>query len=495
MFLVRAATSLRVMTHAFTRFVPALLTLSACITPPSPVSVPEFNVPQTVPGLEVNVRPDLPLADAETVTDWWTSFDAPELNTFIELALTQAVDLRTAALDIDEADLVIQRIALTGTPSSSSTAGAEIGRIAGRGGQADIAGDIRLLSSWEYDAFGRIEAQIEGAIAERDTVVARYYDLQVSLAAEVTLAYLAIAEADTRLSVARANAKAQSESLRLIDTRLQNGRATQLDLDRAVSQLSSTEAQIPSLQRDRESAIYRLARLTSTPPTELESFISSLRNAQFQLPVLQAELPVPNPETLIRRRADIREIEAQISAALALSTERRADLFPRLTLNASLSGLVDGFDDFLDANTIGFGIGPALTWSGPDLRDERLAIESADIEVQRVAARYEQTVIEALTEVSEALAAYGLEQQRTLALLEASEAAARATRLAELRFQEGVDDFLDVLDAQRTALTAEDQLTVSRANSLREAVRLYRALGGVLSPLPATETEPLNGAF
>ena len=130
MFLVRAATSLRVMTYALTRFapVPALLTLSACITPPSPVSLPEINVPKTIPGYESRVQSDLPLADAGTVTDWWASFDTPELNKFIELALTQAADLRTAALDISEADLVIQRIALAGTPSASSTAGAEIGR-------------------------------------------------------------------------------------------------------------------------------------------------------------------------------------------------------------------------------------------------------------------------------------------------------------------------------------------------------------------------------
>ncbi|MEL6245138.1 MAG: TolC family protein, partial [Pseudomonadota bacterium] len=123
--------------------------------------------------------------------------------------------------------------------------------------------------------------------------------------------------------------------------------------------------------------------------------------------------------------------------------------------------------------------GPSLVWEGPDLRRVYARIDQADAISMQAAALYEQAVLDALADAESALSDYALELERRADLVIAAAAARRALDLATLRFQEGLDDYLDVLDAQRTLLDAEDRLATSQAETASRAIRAYRALGGV----------------
>jgi multidrug efflux system outer membrane protein len=136
----------------------------------------------------------------------------------------------------------------------------------------------------------------------------------------------------------------------------------------------------------------------------------------------------------------------------------RARLFPTLVFNADISGLFSRVENVPDRTFFGLGLGPAIMWEGPDLRRVRADIDVTDAQTIAVFAAYEQTVMTALSEVEQALALYQGERQRRPDLSAAEDAARNALTLARLRFDEGLDDFLDVLDAQRTLLDAQDDL-------------------------------------
>jgi multidrug efflux system outer membrane protein len=195
------------------------------------------------------------------------------------------------------------------------------------------------------------------------------------------------------------------------------------------------------------------------------------------VPELAEALNVDTPEALIRRRPDVRAVEAEIGSLLSLGEAERARLFPTITFNADVFALLNETNDLGDS--FGFGLGPAIRWEGPDLRRVRADITIADARTQAAFARYEDTVITALGEVEVALAEYVQAYVQRGDLEAAARSAARAEELARVRFSEGVDDFLDVIDAQRTLLAAEDRLEQNRIETTKRAITTYRALGGV----------------
>ncbi|MEL6568582.1 MAG: TolC family protein [Pseudomonadota bacterium] len=197
-------------------------------------------------------------------------------------------------------------------------------------------------------------------------------------------------------------------------------------------------------------------------------------------------LAVETPVALIRRRPDVRAAEAEIAQLLALGEADRARLFPTLTFNANLLSLFNETNDIGDS--FGFGIGPAIRWEGPDLRRVRADIDVSDARTRRAIENYERIVVEALGEVETALIGYAFERARRADLEAAAASAERATSLARLRFEEGVDDFLDVIDAQRAQLDAQDRLEISRLETTRQAIFAYRALGGIWSAEQINET-------
>ena len=421
-------------------------------------------------------------ASVEPVSaEWWTNFDDPTLAMLVERTLANSPALTAATFSIEAAEADFRRIRLDRTPDASSQTGATISQPAGRDEDPQWDLDGSIAASWEVFNFGRIAALIESAEATVEAVREVRRDLAVTLASETALAYSDLRGAQQRLSVAEQNAAAQEEGLDLIETLRDNGRATQLDFDRAEAIYRTTLASIPTFAADIEDATNRLATLTGVPATQADTLFATIIEADAAIPVLKGPIAVGSPRDLLRRRPDVRLAEADLAGALALTQAARADMFPQLTLSATAIALFRPDANFLAQDGLGFGFnaGPSISWAGPDLRRVRAAIDASDARAQIAAANYEQTILTALEDAETALSRYINERSRRADLVAAADASQRALSLATLRFQEGLDDYLDVLDAQRTRLDAEDRLVVSELETARRAIQVYRSLGGI----------------
>lgn len=435
------------------------------------------DAPVTGP-VSVETGPDflaLPGRDAPD-SAWWAGFDDPELTRLVETALKASPLLRGADYSVAETEALL-RLALLGTsPSLTSSASASASRPTGGGDDFDAGATGALASTWELDVFGRLSAAIEAARHDETAARELRRDLAVTVASETALAYIDLRSAEARLVVGETNASVQKDSLDLVQTLFDNGRANELDLNRSQTQYRTTLASLPVFRASIAAARSRLAALTGRAAT----VASDLDTAQAaRVPRLAAEFTSGTPEEMLRRRPDVRLAEARISAALSLGDAARANLFPRITLNTSLFGVISDTGTAFNEDSIGLSFGPAISWAGPDLRRVYAQIDVNDARTRGAAADYEAAVLDALSDAETALSNYVTERQRRADLEAALASARRAYELARLRFEQGLDSSLDVLDAQRTLLDAEDRLAVNEAEIAQRAVRAYRALGGV----------------
>lgn len=409
---------------------------------------------------------------------WWTGFDDPELQRLVETALKASPVLRGADYSVAEAEALLRLALLTRSPSLTASASATAERPTGGADDFAASANAGLAAGWELDAFGRLGAAIDAARYDETAARELRRDLAVSIASETALAYIDLRSAEARLAVANESAATQRESLSLVRTLAENGRANDLDLNRAETQYRTTLASLPVFEASIVSARNRLAALTGAPASLPDAVGIDVTRAA-QVPRFTANLSTGTPEELLRRRPDVRLAEARIGSALALGEAARANLFPRITLNADLFGIVRDSGVAFNEDSIGLSFGPAISWAGPDLRRVYAQIDVNDARTLGFVADYEATVLDALSETETALSDYVTERQRRADLEAALSSARRAYELARLRFEEGLDSSLDVLDAQRTLLDAADRLAVNEAEIARRAVRAYRSLGGI----------------
>lgn len=450
--------------------------LAACASAPDAPTVEPVD-----PGAKfLALSQDALSGDGAIEIDWWTRFGDPQLTALVERALARNASLDAAAANLRAAQARLGGARLSRSYSTSSDANVGIGRTARDGADTELSGGLGLRASWEYDAFGRIEAEILSAEFDAESARQAARDIAVIVASETALAYAELRGAQRLLDVGRRNADAQGESLRILKELFDNGRATRLDIERAEAQYRTTLASLPLFEARIEAALSRISALSGEAPS-LAATRDALRNPDRDIPEHSGAIVVGSPENLMRRRPDIRRAEAVIGQRLALGEAARARLFPTVTLNGSISGLFNDTNDFGDASSFGFAIGPSILWEGPDLRRVEADIDVADAQSQEALALYEQTVLDALSEAETALTDYAQERRRRSDLVKAAEAARRALDLARIRFEEGLDDYLDVLDAQRTQLDAEDRLVDSRLRTTSSAIAAYRSLGGIWS--------------
>lgn len=410
---------------------------------------------------------------------WWTSFEDEALTSLVELALAENKQINVAQANINIASAGLIRERLEGSYATSSNSNASVGRNAGSGQSVTGALAGGLAARWEWDAFGRIAAAIKASELDIKGAEEARRDIAVIVASETALAYIDLRGAQRRLDVAKDNADLQSQSLVLLRDLLDNGRATELDVNRAEAQYRTTLATLPQFQATIDAAISRLAVLTGQSASSPNNNLLSFKSIPAAIPTLRTALIEGSPEELLRRRPDIRAAETDVARLLALSDVERARLFPTISFNGNILAAFNNENLIDNLSSFGFGIGPALNWEGPDLRRVRADIDIADAQTQQAYAQYEQTVLQALADVEIALSNSANEISRRDDLIKAANASRRALELARLRFEEGLDDFLDVLDAQRTVLETEDRLAQTRLQTTRLAILTYRELGGI----------------
>lgn len=414
---------------------------------------------------------------------FWQTMGDTTLTRLVNQTLQSNPDVREADARVREARATRTASALDLAPRVTAAGGYSRQRLASAGfpgssGRLPDQGiwDAGAQMTWELDVFGRLRNTLRGRAALVSAAEHDERDVQVVLAAEVARAYFDLRGAYDRLAVARRNAENQRRTLTVTQDRLEAGSGTALDTERAQSQLSSTLAEIPVLETEVEAARHRIAVLLGRPPASMVGEISPSDRA----PELPEGLPRVNLEAAIRDRPDVRSAERQLAASGAMVGAAKAEYLPRISIEGRAGYTAGAFDAIGNSGTARYAVGPVVSWPLFDLGRVKAGVDAARAAEDAADARYEQTRLRALEEAETALTAYRKTRERLEHLEAAAAASERATELARLRFEEGGTDFLEVLDAERRQLEAQDRLAAGRIDVTTWLVTVYRAVGGRL---------------
>ncbi len=411
--------------------------------------------------------------------DWWRGFNDPLLDRYVAQASTNNYDLRRAQARLREARALWREARFDFAPTVRSAAGYDKTQLS-----RDAAGTKTRNSelfragfdaTWELDIWGNVRRNVESARATVEAVAATRDDLLVAIQAEVAGNYFELRGTQAQLEVARRNAANQSQTLDLAVTLLNGGQGTQLDVARARSLLNETLASIPSLEAALQRAMYRIAVLCGLQPAALTP---ELLAAQ-PLPQVPTQLAIESPTELLRDRPDVRAAERSLAAATARIGVETADLFPRVTLHGTIALEAADLPALTSSGASTYNFGPRISWAAFDLGRVRQRIRVADARAEQALAIYEQTVLLALEETENALVALDRERQRFTFLREAERSAVEAVQLARQRYQDGIADYLSVLDAERTLLNLQEQLVSAQTLTVTRLVAVYKAFGHV----------------
>lgn len=458
----------------------ALALLAACTT-----VGPDYRVPQ-----EAVIKRDAanaPLMGAREApfkpdplpADWWRLYQDPVLDRLIAKAFSANAELRVAAANLERAHAVLEEVEEHKRPEVEMGAAPLYGRIAGasiglpeqlpRTGIYD--GDIKV--AYQVDMWGRIRRAIEAAHADQEAAQAASDLAHVMVAADTTRAYADACSAGYQLKVARQSVALQQEFARLTAERVRRGRGIAIDNSRAQAQLEQLRANLPPLEARRRTALYRLAVLSGEVPSRFPPDVAQCATP----PRVASAVPVGDGAALLRRRPDVRQAERRLAAATARIGVATAELYPNITLGASFGGV--GFmEQFGDASTWKFTLGPLVSWSLPALSPARVHIAQARADTAGALARFDAVVLNALRETESALTVYARELERNASLRAARDQSALAARQAARLYQAGRTDFLSALDAERGLANAESMLAASSAQLAADQAQVFLALGG-----------------
>jgi outer membrane protein, multidrug efflux system len=468
-------------------------TLAGCAVGPNFVK-PKPNVPAqwsataVANGSEGAARASS--APAQTV-GWWSSFDDPTLSSLIEQSAAQNLDLKQALLRIQEAQAQAAVVAGGLWPSLSANTSWSRERLSTNTPNGAIFGlhfpglpptlvnpfneyQLGLGASWTLDLFGTARRSIEAANAEMQAAVEGEHAALLSMVSDVAATYIDLRGAQLQRAILERSLATQRDLLQLTRDRRNAGLTSDLDVENATAEVGTTEAEVPLADRQITVDINQLSQLMAKPP---EALRAELGTAQ-PIPPAPPLVPIGLPSDLARRRPDIREAEANLHAATAEIGVAVSNYFPQLTLTAAGGYQSEGLSALIATASRFATLGPAIEL--PIFEGGRLR---ATVRLQRLKAKeaavvYAQTVLAALNQVEDALAAYGADQARRASLQMAVTASREARLLARQRYQSGVASFIDVLDAERTE--EQNALALAQASTAVSAdlVQLYRALGG-----------------
>jgi multidrug efflux system outer membrane protein len=414
--------------------------------------------------------------------EWWKLYQDPVLNDLIQQTLVANTDLRIAAARLAKAQSSLDYADAGRRPTTTLEGGPQFARFSAEelliptGGKAlpnDYVYGIGAGISYQVDLFGQISRSIESAKADLGAARAAHDAARITVVAETTRAYLEVCSAGNEIEVAKKTLALQAESTALTKRLVQAGRGTSLDTTRSSGQEDQIHASLPLLEAAQRLALYRLAVLTGKPPAEFPAAIASC----IHEPQLKAPIPIGDGMALLKRRPDVRRAEYELHAATANIGVITADLYPKVTLGASL-GSVGLASHFLHDDTVKFSLGPLISWQFPDRTRIKARIRSAQADEQVAYAQFDGTVLNALRETESALEVYARDLDRLELLENANVKAKKAVQDSTTLFKLGRQSYLPVLDAHRTLISTEQAIAVIEGKVASDQVAVFLALGG-----------------
>ncbi len=481
------------------------LTLLACLCAISACTVgPNYNgapvvAPDAVHATGFVRAPAHGIAIAPAPSHWWLALNDPQLNALIDAALAANPDLHAAQARLREARAQLQQQkaqemptgsvdaavlrtgdpntsalgSLLGTSSSSSSSGTE-----SSGSSSSIGGPLTLYTagfdaSWEIDLFGGTRRAVEAASAEAQAVDADLADTQVSLTAEVALAYINLRDQQQRLILAQRSAEIEQQMLALTQQRRARGTAAEIDVERLTTQVENTRATLIPLDEQVTESLDELAVLTGKPPGTFDQELS----APGPLPALPATVAIGDPAALLQQRPDIRAAERRLASSNAQIGEHIADYFPKITLFGDLGFTATDPAHLVRKSNFSWIGAPYLQWNILDFGRTLGSVRNAEASRDEAQARYTHTVLAALQDANDALSRYGHQREHLATLQGVQISADRSATLMRQRYTAGVSTLIDLLDTQQTQFDAQQNVVAGQAELLKDFVSLQKSLG------------------
>jgi NodT family efflux transporter outer membrane factor (OMF) lipoprotein len=445
------------------------LALAACSTGPD-YARPATAATATGPFVAANspaVQPLAPVPDS-----WWRLYDDPILNGLIADALAHNTDVRAAVARLARARASLREVKADRLPQGGVSASATRGRETGDS-NATTSFDAGLEVAYEVDLFGRISRKVEAGRADVGAAEADADAVRIAIVSETARAYSDASSAAERLAVGQHIVSLLDESLRITERQVEIGQTTQLDTARIGALRNQRQAEIPAIAAERDSALFRLATLTGRAPAELP-LSAGARETSLDL---HEAIPVGDGAQLLARRPDVRAAERRLAAATARIGVATAELYPRVTLGASVGSSAGNVGNLL-SNPIGFLLGPLISWSFSDHARARARVAGAEASTQEALAEFDGTILRSLQETETALSAYANALRRREALKAARDEAEVAAKIVRAQQREGQVDSLALLDAERTYAEAEAQVADMNGEVAVAQIGLFKALGG-----------------
>lgn len=413
--------------------------------------------------------------------EWWQSFDDPQVATLVVRALAANPDLAAAEASVRAARALVDK-AVGGTrPQLEGTADASrtrtpAGETSGTKTKALTTNSFGLGfdASWELDLWGRRGRQVEAAAASAEATRAEADGVRLTLVGDVVRTYVELRGYQRRLRVAQETVDSYADTVGLTAAKFQAGTGSGLDLARAQAQLAASRADLPPLRAELAARLHALGVLTGQHPTAL----ADLPSQQVAVPNMVAAPGLGLPADLVRNRPDIRQAERQLAAAIAEIGVAQADLYPSLTLSGTVGLSASHAGSLLEMASRSWSFGPGLILPLLDGGTRRAEVEYRQALAEQARENWRATVLAALGEVEDNLAAWDQQVRRVQALELAVATSRAALELAVELNDKGMSAYLDVLDSTRELRSLEAQLAEAQVQASTDVVTLYKSLGG-----------------
>jgi multidrug efflux system outer membrane protein len=415
---------------------------------------------------------------------WWTVFGDSTLDSLEQRALRDSPNVKAAAQRLLQAQAQLGVTRAGQRPTVGVSAGVSNARTSAETSQGIAFGHRAIEGnnfaaganfSYELDLWGRVRRIVEASDAQALAAQDDRDGVLLMLSGQVASAYWQLRGFDTELAILRDAAATRLESQQLVEARFNAGLSNELDVSRARVERANAEAELHGVQRERNLVEHALAVLIGTSPTE--PVLASAPGTQL-LPQ-PPSIPVGLPASLLGQRPDLASSVAGLKAANAQVGVAEGAFYPSLSLTGNFGYASENLRDLTKGDARQFSFGPlALSLPVFDGGRNRSNLALAKARYEEALANHEGRLLTALREVQDALSDVQQRQQQGDAQVEAQQAAGRALQVAQARYERGVSTYLDVTDAQRSALAADRAAAQIRTQRLLAAVAVARALGG-----------------
>ena len=450
-----------------------LLTVGPDYRPPTNAAAPSYKAAELG-----NWKEGEPL-DHVPKGNWWSVFGDSGLDALETQALQANQNLKAAVARLEQSRATARVARSELLPSLNLAPGFTRQRYSPNqspsfGSLTASTFSVPLDLSYEIDLWGRVRRSFESARADAQASLADYYNILLALQTDVAQNYFTLRALDAELGTVAGTVALRQEQVKLVRSRFEGGIGNELDVARAETELATTEADAAALARRRSELENALAILVGSAPSSFRLPAATSTNWNPVPP----EIPAGLPADLLERRPDVAEAERQLAAANARIGVAKASFFPVLSLTASGGYLSGELDTLFKWDSRVWSVGPSLSlpiFAGgrnrANYRRSRAVFEEA-------IARYRQQVLVAFGDVEDSLAGLHYLAEQAAAQQRAVSQARRAASLATDRYRSGIVSYLEVVDANREALSAERANNQLAGQRLAATVQLVKALGG-----------------